>query len=184
MFCFLRNSQCKCCSYQGTEEFFFSYFLWNSITLQMYWNPILFSMRLSNSCYRSCAHGQSLLCLQLCADKANGQYSGKWPRLCVKTANNSDKSYSRTFEPAQWYAAFFTTTKKRNGGQEVCPRTGWLCSASFTFVLVLYDTSSKKLKRGKFYNVEAVKDKTRKILWQFRFRQDGTGGSLFHVWHM
>ena len=49
---------------------------------------------------------------------------------------------------------------------------------------VLNDTSSKKLKRGKFYNVQAVKDKTRKILWQFRFRQDVTGGSLFHVWHM
>ena len=29
---------------------------------------------------------------------------------------------------------------------------------------VFYDTSSKKLKRGKFYNVEAVKDKTCKIL--------------------
>ena len=50
-----------------------------------------------NSCYRSCAHGQSLLCLQLSADGA--KESTQWemtlkPRLCVKTANNSNKSYS------------------------------------------------------------------------------------------
>ena len=30
-----------------------------------------------NSCYRSCAHGQSLLCLQLRADEANGSIQWK-----------------------------------------------------------------------------------------------------------
>ena len=32
---------------------------------------------LSNSCYRSCAHGQSLLCLQLRADEAYGSVQRK-----------------------------------------------------------------------------------------------------------
>jgi len=52
-----------------------------------------------NSCYRSCAHGQSLLCLQLRADEAEGSIQWKMtlsPRLCVKTADNSDKSYWKT----------------------------------------------------------------------------------------
>ena len=49
-----------------------------------------------NSCYRSCAHGQSLLCLQLRADEAYGSVQWKMtlqPRFCVKTADNCDKSY-------------------------------------------------------------------------------------------
>ena len=49
-----------------------------------------------NSCYRSCAQGQSLFCLQLRADEAKGSIQWKMtlePRLCVKTADNSDKSY-------------------------------------------------------------------------------------------
>ena len=56
----------------------------------------LFKPVLNNSSYRSCAHGQSLLCLQLRADEANGSIQWKMtlqPRLCVKTADNSDKSY-------------------------------------------------------------------------------------------
>ena len=51
---------------------------------------------LSNSCYRSCAHGQKLLCLKLRADEAYGSIQWKmtlYPRLCVKTADNSYKSY-------------------------------------------------------------------------------------------
>ena len=53
-----------------------------------------------NSCYRSCAHGQSLLCLQLRADEKMTLY----PRLCVKTANNSDKSYcNRMRSILIWY---------------------------------------------------------------------------------
>ena len=50
-----------------------------------------------NSCYRSCAHGQSLLCLQLPADEAKGSIQCEMtlkPRLCVKIADNSNKSYS------------------------------------------------------------------------------------------
>ena len=51
----------------------------------------------ANSCYRSCAHGQSLLCLQLRrADEAKGSIQWKmtlYPRLCVKTADKSDKRY-------------------------------------------------------------------------------------------
>ena len=55
------------------------------------------SVTVHNSCCRSYAHEQSLLCLQLRADEA--QWSIQWkmtlqPRLCVKTAGNSDKSYS------------------------------------------------------------------------------------------
>ena len=53
-------------------------------------------MRCYKSCYRSCAHGQSLLCLQLRADEGKGSIQWKMtlqPRLCVKTADNSDKSY-------------------------------------------------------------------------------------------
>ena len=49
-----------------------------------------------NSCYRSCAHGQSLLCLQLREDEAYGSTQWKMThlsRLCVKTADNCDKSY-------------------------------------------------------------------------------------------
>ena len=41
-----------------------------------------------NSCYRSCAHGQSLLSLQLRANES---------RFCVKTADNCDKSYSKVW---------------------------------------------------------------------------------------
>ena len=53
-----------------------------------------------NSCYRSCAHGQSLLCLQLRVDQKMTLY----PRLCVKTANNSDKSYcNRMRSILIWY---------------------------------------------------------------------------------
>ena len=51
---------------------------------------------MANSCYRSCAHGQSLLCLQLRVDEAYRSIQWKmtlWPRLCVKTADNYDKSY-------------------------------------------------------------------------------------------
>ena len=54
---------------------------------------------LGNSCYRSCAHGQGLLCLQLRADEAKGSIQWKMtlqPRLCVKTADNCDKSYCVT----------------------------------------------------------------------------------------
>ena len=50
----------------------------------------------SNSCYRSCAHGESLLCLQLRVDEAYGSIQWKMtlkPRFCVKTADNCDKSY-------------------------------------------------------------------------------------------
>ena len=47
-----------------------------------------------NSCYRSCAHGQSLLCLQLPADGSIQWEMTLWPCLCVKTADNSKKSYS------------------------------------------------------------------------------------------
>ena len=46
-----------------------------------------------NSCYRSCAHGQDLLCSQLRADEAKGSIQWKMtrkPRLCVKTADNCD----------------------------------------------------------------------------------------------
>ena len=55
-----------------------------------------FTKKNGNSGYRSCAHGQSLLCLQLCADNAYG--SIQWETtpnslLCVKTADNCDKSY-------------------------------------------------------------------------------------------
>ena len=49
-----------------------------------------------NSCYRSCAHRQSLLCLQLRADEANGLMKWKMtlkPCLCDKTTDNCDKSY-------------------------------------------------------------------------------------------
>ena len=55
-----------------------------------------FTKKNGNSCYRSCAHGQSLLCLQLCADKAYGSIQWEMaPKslLCVKTADNCDKSY-------------------------------------------------------------------------------------------
>ena len=51
------------------------------------------------SYYRSCAHGQSPLCLQLRADEAKGSIQWKMtlkPRLCVKTAGNSNKSYLLT----------------------------------------------------------------------------------------
>jgi len=49
-----------------------------------------------NSCYRSCAHRQSLLCLQLREVEAYGSTQWKMThlsRLCVKTADNCDKSY-------------------------------------------------------------------------------------------
>ena len=49
-----------------------------------------------NSCYRSCAHGQGLLCLQLRADEAKGSIQWEMtlkPRLCVKTTDNCDKSH-------------------------------------------------------------------------------------------
>ena len=49
-----------------------------------------------NSRYRSCARGQGLLCLKLRADEAYGSIQWKMtlkPRLCVKTADNCDKSY-------------------------------------------------------------------------------------------
>ena len=52
-----------------------------------------------NSCYRSCAHGQGFLCLQLHADEAYGSIQWKMtlkPRLCVKTADNCDKSWYRS----------------------------------------------------------------------------------------
>lgn len=58
--------------------------------------------RWENSCYRSCTHGKSLLCLQLHADEAKGSIQWKMtlqPRLCVKTTDNSDKSYSRVLPP-------------------------------------------------------------------------------------
>ncbi|XP_015759127.1 PREDICTED: syntaxin-binding protein 5-like [Acropora digitifera] len=48
-----------------------------------------FTKKNGNSCYRSCAHGQSLLCLQLCADKAYGSIQWEMtPKslLCSKTA--------------------------------------------------------------------------------------------------
>ena len=48
------------------------------------------------TCYRSCAHGQGLLCFQLRADEFLGSIQWKMtllPRLCVKTADNCDKSY-------------------------------------------------------------------------------------------
>ena len=54
-----------------------------------------------NSCYRSCAHGQGLLCLELRADKAEGSTQWKMtlkPRLCAKTADNCDKSYFIKFD--------------------------------------------------------------------------------------
>ena len=53
-------------------------------------------LKFLNSCYRSCGHGQSLLCLQLRADEAYGSVQWKMtlqPRFCVKTADNCDKSY-------------------------------------------------------------------------------------------
>ena len=56
------------------------------------WN----SLGLLNSCYRSCAHGQGFLCLQLHADEAKGSIQWKMtlkPRLCVKTADNCDVSH-------------------------------------------------------------------------------------------
>ena len=59
-------------------------------------------MKKENSCYRSCAHGKSLLCLQLHADEVKGSIQWKMtlqPRLCVKTTDNSDKSYSRVLPP-------------------------------------------------------------------------------------
>ena len=60
-----------------------------------------------NSCYRSCAYGQSLVCLQLRADEAKGSIQWKmtlYPRLCVKSADNSDKSYcNRMRSILIWY---------------------------------------------------------------------------------
>ena len=42
------------------------------------WREIFHSItKRSNSCYRSCAHGQSLLCLQLRADEAYGSVQWK-----------------------------------------------------------------------------------------------------------
>ena len=38
--------------------------------------PLTFEWK-DNSCYRSCAHGQSLLCLQLHADEAEGSIQWK-----------------------------------------------------------------------------------------------------------
>lgn len=49
-----------------------------------------------NSCYRSYTHGQNLLCLQLREDVAYGSTQWKMTHLsslCVKTADNCDKSY-------------------------------------------------------------------------------------------
>ena len=50
----------------------------------------------NNSCYRSWAHGQGLLCLQLRADEAKGSIQWKmtlYSCLCVKTTDNYDKIY-------------------------------------------------------------------------------------------
>ena len=60
------------------------------------WQEYSAKAHVLNSCYRSCTHGQSLLCLQLLADEAKGSIQWKMtlePRLCVETADNCDKSY-------------------------------------------------------------------------------------------
>ena len=69
-------------------------------------------------------------------------------------SNLGKKSW--TFEPAQRYAGFFIiithklATKKRGVGVADYAQLHQLSS------VVLYDTSRKKFKKGKFYNVERV----------------------------
>ena len=50
----------------------------------------------ANSCYRSCAHGQSLLCLQLRADEAKGSIQWKMtlqPCSCCTTVRKQPTGY-------------------------------------------------------------------------------------------